>query len=167
MSEIHLCRICPCLKNRPAENLRSAAIRLGLGGTARCIVILRFQLHSARCVHHRVGHRECLLSITLQSSLCHLQERVFNAGTLDGTGLIEEHVVVFTSPLLAASARDLAFWLLIELVSNANEGESLRIRRSCILVESVAPARKRLEARLARDVINEGAAVSSAIEGVT
>ena len=122
--------------------MHSAAIRLGLGGTARCIVILRFQLHSAWCVHHRVRHRECLLSITLQSSLCHLHERVFNAGTLDRTGFIKEHVVVFACPLLAAGASNLALRLLIELVTNANEGESLRVCGSSILVETIAPARE-------------------------
>lgn len=79
---------------------------------------------------------------------------------------MEEHVIVFAGPLLASGGGDLAFGLLVELVPDANEGERLRVLRSRILIEAVPPAGERLKRLLISYIIDEGAAVSTAVEGV-
>mmetsp|Transcript_8884 Transcript_8884/g.12162 ORF Transcript_8884/g.12162 Transcript_8884/m.12162 type:complete len:216 (+) Transcript_8884:33-680(+) len=146
--------------------LRSAAIRLGLSGaTCRTVILLR-QLHATRRFHHCVRHRECLLSVTLERSLGHLDESFLNAGSLNRAGLIEKHVVVFARPLLTSRPRNLTLRLLIELVADADEGEGLRVGGASVLIEAISPAGERLEARLARDVIDQGAAVSSAVKSI-
>lgn len=79
---------------------------------------------------------------------------------------MEKHVIVFAGPLLASGGGDLAFGLLVELVPDANEGERLRVLRSRILIEAVPPAGERLKGLLISYIIDEGAAVSTAVKGV-
>ena len=61
----------------------------------------------------------------------------------------------------------MAFGLLIKLVAEANEGEGLRVLRSRILIEAVPPAGERIERLRVRDVVDQGATIRTAIEGVT
>ena len=134
---------------------------------ATLLVVLRLELHAARGIHHCLGHRKCLLSVTLESLLSHLVESLFDAGSLHGGCLVEEHVIVLTGPLLALSRGDGPVLLLIELVTQADEGEGLRVLRSRILIEAVPPAGERIERLLVRDVVDQGATIGTAIEGVT
>ena len=129
-------------------------------------MILRLKLHAAGGVHHCLGHRECLLSVTLEGSLGHLQECFLDGSTIKSGGLVEEHVIVFAGPLLAARGSNLTFGLLIELVADADEGEGLRVLRPGILVEAIPPAAERLEGLLVGDVVAKGAAIGTAVESV-
>ena len=105
-------------------------------------MILRLQFHATGCFHHRCRHVKSLLSIALQCSFRHLDEGLLDARALNGTSLIEEHVVVVTCPLLAAFFRNLPLRLLVQLVADANERESLRVVGARIFMESIAPARE-------------------------
>ena len=129
-------------------------------------MILRFNFHASRCFHHGLRHCKCLLSITPQCSLRHLQECLLDRSTIDGTRLIEEHVIVVAGPCLATSCGNLAIGLLVELIAKAYEGEGLGVLRPRILIEAVTPAAQCIKRSLVRDVVNEGAAVSSTIKGV-
>ena len=129
-------------------------------------MLLGLQLHATWCVHHPLRHHESRLSIPFQCCFCHFHEGVRDCSTFDSTCLIEKHVIVFTSPLLTTCARNLTLSLLIELVPDANEGERLRVLRSRILIEAVPPAGERIERLLVRDVVDQGATIGTAIEGV-
>ena len=85
---------------------------------------------------------------------------------MDSTGLEKEHVVVFARPLLPFCDWNLPRRLLVKLVSNAYEREGLRVLRSRILVEAILPAGEGLKGLLVSDVVNECAAVSTAVERV-
>ena len=108
-------------------------------------MILRFNFHTPWSLHHGLRHRKGLLSIAPQCSLCHLQECLLNRGTIDGTRLVEEHVIVVTGPCLAASCGDLAVGLLVKLIAKAYKGEGLGILWSSILIKAVTPAAQRLK----------------------
>ena len=146
--------------------LCSAAVGLGLGLTA-LLVILRLELHATGGVHHSLGHRECLVSVTLESLFGHLEESLLDRGALHGTSLVEEHVIVLAGPLLTLRSRNGTIVLLVKLVAKANEWEGLRVLRSRILIEAVPPAGERIERLLVRDVVDQGATIGTAIEGVT
>ena len=108
-------------------------------------VILRLEFHTARSLHNRLWHRDCLLSISSQCLLCHLEEGLLNAGAIDGACLIKEHVIVFVCPLLAAIRSHCAIGLLVKLISNADEGEGLRILGPSVLIEAISPTAERFE----------------------
>ena len=131
------------------------------------VVILWLELHAARSFHHRLRHSDSLLSIASQCLLCHLEESLLDTGAIDGACLIKEHVIVFVGPLLASLCGHRAISLLVKLISDADEGEWLRILRPSVLVEAISPSAKCFEWCLVRDVIAEGAAVSSTIKGVS
>ena len=131
----------------------STTVRAGLG-LATLLMILRLQLHATGGVPHCGRHHEGLLRFTLHGLLCHLQEGFLDTRAFDRTGLVKEHVIVITGPLLTTGGGHLTLRLLIELVANANEGERLGILRSRILVEAVSPATQRLKRLLVSDVVN-------------
>ena len=118
----------------------------------------------------RVGdggrHGDLLLSVSLQGSFGHFQKCVFYLKTLDRTSLVKHHIVVFLGPGLSLRGGHRTISLLVELVSNTHEWERLGIGGSCILVEAVPPSAQSVETLGIRDVINESAAVSPAIESV-
>ena len=68
--------------------------------------------------------------------------------------------------MLASRSGNLARIVLIQLVAKADEGERLRILRPRILDEAVPPSRQSLERLRIRDVVDQGAAISAAVEGV-
>ena len=103
-------------------------------------MILRFNFHTPWCLHHGLWHCKGLLSIAPQGSLRHLKECLLNRGTIDGTCLIEEHIIVLAGPCLAASCGDLAIGLLVKFIAKAYKGEGLGVLRPSILIEAVAPA---------------------------
>jgi len=86
---------------------------------------------------------------------------------LHGTGLIEEHVVVFAGPLLASRTRHLSLRLLVELVADADEGERVGVLGAGVLVETSPPAAQRIERGSVCNVVDEGAAICSSVERVT
>ena len=99
--------------------------------------------------------------------LGHLEEGLLDAGALHSTRLIEEHVVVVAGPRLSLLRGHLSLRLQVQLVTDAHEGERLGILWASILIEAISPAGERIEGLLVGDVVDEGAAVSSAIKGVT
>ena len=145
----------------------SAAVGSSLGGATGCIVVPRLQFHATWSLCNVCWHAKSLLSIALERPLRHLDESLLDAGALDSAGLVEQHVVVFTGPLFAASTCNLPLLFLVQFVTDADEGETLRIRRSSVLMEAITPARQGIERRLASDIVDESAAVCTAIECVT
>ena len=56
--------------------------------------------------------------------------------------------------------------VLIQLVAKADEGERLRVLWPRILYEAIPPSGQSLERLRIRDVVDQGAAISAAVEGV-
>ena len=111
-------------------------------------------------------HGHGLLSVSSERKLGHLEESLLDGCAIKCASLVEEHVIVLAGPLLASGSGNLSVGLLVQLVAQADEGEGLRVGRSRILVEAIAPSGKRLERLGICDIIAERAAVSTAVEGV-
>ena len=129
-------------------------------------MVLRLELHAARCLHHSLWHCEGLLGIAFQCGLGHFEEGFFDVASIEGASLIEKHVVILASPLLSLCRGHLAFLLLIKLVSKADEGERLRILRSSVLIKAISPATESFKRLLVSDVIGESAAIGTTIESI-
>ena len=129
-------------------------------------MLLLCEFQGTTCVCNSCGHRDLLLSISFEGSFRHFEECLLYAQALDGTRLVEHHIVVILGPCLTLGDWDLPVSLLIELVANTDEWEGLWVAWSGVLVETISPSTKRVETLSIGNVIHEGAAVSSTIEGV-
>ena len=130
-------------------------------------MICLLEFHASRGIHNRIRHLKGLLRVSLHSLFRHLQKRFLDAGSVKCRRLVKEHVIVLAGPLLALGGGHLALAFVVKLVPDANEGERLRVLRSRILIEAVPPEGERIERLLVRDVVDQGAAVGTAVERVT
>ena len=105
-------------------------------------MILGLELHAAWSLHHSLRHCEGLLGIAFQCCFSHFEEGFFDVVSIEGASLIEKHVVILASPLLSLSSGHLTLLFLIQLISEADKRERLRILRSSILIEAISPATK-------------------------
>ena len=122
------------------SRLLHSAIAVGLSrGFSTLLVLLLVELDGSSGVLHRGRHLDSLISFTLEGSLGHHEESLFNFGAFEGTGFIEHHVVVIFSPLLSLVGGDLSMFGLIQFVSEANKGEIVRVARTSILDKSLLP----------------------------
>ena len=95
------------------ENYRSSAtIRFGLCLSA-LLMILLVEFHAAGRLSARNRLWKHCFSISLESSLCHLKECLFNLGSICGTRLKEHHVVVLSRPSLSCLSAHLPVSLQI------------------------------------------------------
>ena len=112
-------------------------------------------------------HRNLLLSISFQGSFCHFEKCFLNTQSFDSTRLVKHHVIVFLRPCLALCGRHYTIGFLIKFVAKTDKWERLWITWSSILIEAIPPSRERVKTLGIRDVINECATISTAIECIT
>ena len=130
-------------------------------------MLLLSQLQCTTCFRHCRRQGNLLLSISFEGSFCHFEKRFFHTQSFDRTRFVKHHIIVFFGPLLPLCGGHYTIGLLIKFVADTDEGERLWISWASILIETVPPSRKRVETLGIRDVINECAAIGTAIEGVT
>ena len=130
-------------------------------------MLLLSQLQCTTCIWDCGWHSDLLLSISFEGSFCHFEKCFLNTQSLDCTRLVKHHVIVFLCPCLSLCCWHYTIGFLIELVANADEWERLRVTWSSILIEAIPPSSERVETLSIRDVINECATISTAIECIT
>ena len=107
-----------------------------------------------------------LLSFAFESGSCHVSECVFNIDAVERTRLVKHHIIVFFGPLLALCSRNLAFVLLVQLVAETNERESLGVIRACIVEEPTLPSVEITKRVCVCHIISKCTAVCSSVKGI-
>ena len=130
------------------------------------VFLIKLQSTFRRRIRDWSRQRNLLLSISFEGGFRHFEKCFFNTQAFYSTRLVKHHVIVVFGPCLALCRWNLAIGFLIEFVSNADEGEWLRVARASIFIEAISPPTKRVETLRICDVINECATVSTAIEGI-
>ena len=143
----------------------STAIRFSLSlSTLFMLLLSEFQCTTS--IWDSRWHSNLLLSISFECGFCHFEKGIFNTQTLYSTRFVKHHVIVVFCPRLAFWSWYYSISFLIEFVSNADEGERLRITWTSIFVETISPSTKCIETLSISDVINKSATVSPTIESV-
>ena len=157
--------------------LRLTQIRLGLFSAAAArllgfvlsgiLLTLRVKFQPTRATFSdRRGHRDLLLSFTLQGCTCHISEGVFNVAAVERARLIKHHVVIFFCPTLSFGCGNLSRVSLIAFVAQTDKGESQWVTWACVLKETALPSVERLKRLLIGDIIRESAAVGTSVKCV-
>lgn len=115
---------------------------------------------------NRVGHDNRVGLHSLQRLAGDLLECLLDADALLGRRFVEGDAVVGVAPLLALPGVDLALLLAIDFVAEDHERERLGVLRGCVVDETLFPLGQIFEGFLARDVIDQHAAVGSSVESV-
>lgn len=102
----------------------------------------------------------------LQGLTGHLDEDFFNVVSLGGARLVKWHILVLSGPLLTIRSGHGPILCLVQLVAETDQRELFCVAAT-IIQEALLPAVKVLERDRLRDIVNEAAAVSAAVEGVS
>ena len=129
-------------------------------------LLFKFDLISARCIRNIRWHLYLLLGFALHGLASHLFESVLNVHAVQRARLVEDHVVRFLGPRLAARSGHLALVLLIEFIAEADEGEGDGVRRPSIVEEALLPLVQVLERLHVSQVVRQRAAVRPTVESV-
>src|SRR6056300_413081 len=103
-------------------------------------MFLLSQFQCATSVSNGRRHRDLLLGVSLEGGFGHGQEGFLDAVASDCTRLVEHHIIVFLGPCLSLGGGHLSASLLIKLVSEAHEGERVRVTGASILNKACLPA---------------------------
>lgn len=114
-----------------------------------------------------VGHHNGISFHALQGLARDFLKSLVHTDTFLSRSLIEGNSIVGIAPLASFALVNFALALSIDLVAEHHEGEGLWLFWCCVVNESLLPLGEVLEGLAIGYVIDEHAAVSASVEGVT